>query len=177
MKRPWWRSWLFLALIAALGAVGSVHLVAWSLTRDRPNYSRVEDGLWMGGSVKAPPPGTGAVLNLCELEDPYRADVHSWEHIPDAAPAPDLDWLRRQVRFVEEQRRTGRVVYVHCRAGVSRAGMVVAAYLMAEHRWTRDEALTFLRTRRPQVNPNPAFLDRLAEWEHVVQANPAEPRP
>ena len=43
-----------------------------------------------------------------------------WESIRDAAPAPDLDWLRKQVKFVDTQRRAGLTVYVHCRAGISR---------------------------------------------------------
>src|SRR4051812_45667768 len=67
----------------------------WQERRYRPpgdpeNYSRIEEGLYMGGLVPKPPQGTRAVLNLCETEDPYRCDVHAWEAIRDAAPAPDL---------------------------------------------------------------------------------------
>src|SRR5260221_9221283 len=67
------------------------------------NYSRIEDGLYIGGHVKHPPRRTRAVLNLCEVEDPYRCDVHLWEPIPDAGPAPELAWLRRMVEFVDAQ--------------------------------------------------------------------------
>ena len=31
--------------------------------------------------------------------------------------------------------------------------------------WTRDEALEFIRTMRPQVRPNPAFTPLLKQWE------------
>src|SRR6266511_1064271 len=93
------------------------------------NYSLIEDGLYMGGSVNRPPPRTTAVLNLCHSRDPYRCQVHVWDSIPDAAPAPSLDWLRDQVEFVHAQRRAGRTTYVHCSAGRSRSGMVVTAYL------------------------------------------------
>jgi protein-tyrosine phosphatase len=123
----------------------------------------------MGGTVAEPPPGTRAVLNLCEQEDPYQAEVHRWDPIPDAAPAPDLDWLRRQTAFVDEQRRAGRPVYVHCAAGVSRAGLVTAAYLMQRDGLSRDEALTYLRARRSVVNPNPAFMELLLEWEAFLK--------
>ena len=134
------------------------------------NYSRIEDGLYMGGLVQKPPRRAKAVLNLCEIEDPYRCEVHWWEPIPDREPAPDLDWLRRMVEFVDAQRHAGRTVYVHCVAGISRSGMVVVAYLMFRNKWTRDEALAFVRTKRDVVRPNPAFMDRLSEWEKVCQA-------
>jgi protein-tyrosine phosphatase len=91
--------------------------------------------------------------------------AHRWEPIPDAEPAPNLDWLRRQVGFIEEQRQAGRAVFVHCRNGVSRSGMVVVAYLMAQHGWSRDEALTFVRSKRDVARPNPAFMRLLKEWE------------
>jgi protein-tyrosine phosphatase len=69
------------------------------------------------------------------------------------------------VDFVERERAEGRPVYVHCFAGVSRSGMVVTASLMQRHGWKRDETLAYIRTRRPIIRPNPAFMERLLEWE------------
>src|SRR5262249_30595723 len=95
------------------------------------------------------------------------------EPIADSAPTPDLAWLRRVVAFIDENRREGRTVYVHCRNGASRSVMVVVAHLMARHGWGVGEALAFVRSRRPQARPNPAFLELLAEWEKVT----VPPRP
>jgi hypothetical protein len=143
--------------------------------RGGPNYSLIEDGLYMGGDVKEPPPDTDAVLNLCRRDDPYRTDIYLWEPIPDCAPAPRLAWLRRMVEFVDAKKREGLTTYVHCRAGVSRSGMVVVAYLMYKNHWTRDQALAFVREKRPQVRPNPAFMERLLEWERALKVPaPAE---
>jgi hypothetical protein len=132
------------------------------------NWSLIESGLYMGGSVAEPPRDTGAVLNLCESDDPYRCEDHRWEPTHDGVPAPDLDWLRQQVVFIDSHRKNGRTVFVHCRNGVSRSGMVIVAYLMWEHGWTRDDALKFAREKRPIVRPNIAFMDRLADWEKVL---------
>jgi hypothetical protein len=167
MRQPWWRSWLLIVLTGLLALAIATNVVVYYLTREPPNYARIEDGLYMGGRVPEPPPGTQAVLNLCEVEDTYRAPVHEWAPIPDAEPAPDIDWLRRQVEFVDAQRRAGRQVYVHCHAGVSRAGMVVVAYEMFKNGWTRDVAMAFVRSRRSVVNPNPAFMRLLLDWEQV----------
>lgn len=129
------------------------------------NFSLIEQGLYMGGSVPEPPRSTDTVLNLCESDDLYRCTTHRWEPIRDAEPAPDLDWLRRQVEFIDTERKAGRTVFVHCHNGVSRSGMVVVAYLMFDHGWTRVGALEFARQQRPGVRPNPAFMERLADWE------------
>lgn len=159
------RSWPLLALAAVILVAAAVHLAVERFTREPPNYSRIEDGLYLGGFVTEPPPGTRAVLNLCESDDPYRVVSHRWEPIRDAEPAPSPDWLREQVKFVEDERVAGRTVFVHCRNGVSRSGMVVVAYFMARNGWTRDEAVAFVRSQRPDLRPNPAFMRLLAEWE------------
>ncbi len=155
---------LFLAISAAVLTAG----VAVCLAHNRPNYSRIEDGLYLGGSVAAPPPGTRAVLNLCRVEDCYQAEVHRWQPIHDGEPAPNLDWLRQQVEFIDSQRQTGLPVYVHCKAGISRAGLVTMAYLMWRNNWSRDRALHFVRSRRSKVRPNSAFMELLLEWEQYL---------
>jgi protein-tyrosine phosphatase len=35
---------------------------------------------------------------------------------------------------------------------------------MKAHGWPRDEALAFVRQRRPQARPNRAFMELLIEW-------------
>jgi|GEM_PF-6502904 len=174
-KRTWRRSWPVVALAAAALVVVIVLVVVDRMTREPPNYSKIEDGLWLGGYVSEPPRGSQAVLNLCETEDPYQVESHRWEPIVDAEPVPSLEWLRAQVDFIEFERAAGHVVFVHCRNGVSRSGMVVAAYLMRREGWSRDQALEFLRSRRPEVRPNPVFMLLLLKWEHSLdgRANPS----
>jgi protein tyrosine phosphatase len=175
VKWEWRRSWPIVALATAALAVVIVLLVVDWLTREPPNYSKIEDGLWLGGYVSEPPHGVHAVLNLCESKDPYQVEFHRWEPIVDAEPVPSLEWLRAQVGFIEFERAAGHVVFVHCRNGVSRSGMVVAAYLMRREGWSRDQALEFLRSRRPEVRPNPAFMLLLLEWQRLLEgrANPS----
>jgi protein-tyrosine phosphatase len=151
--------------VAVLALLAAVYLGVWLYTREPPNHTEVEPGLHVGGRVESPPLFTHATLNLCESDDPYRTPVHEWQPIRDAEPAPSLDWLAERVAFVEEHRSHNETVYVHCQNGVSRSVMVVTAYLMKAHGWSRDEALAFVRQRRPLARPNPAFMELLAEWE------------
>ncbi|MBI2807712.1 MAG: dual specificity protein phosphatase family protein [Planctomycetes bacterium] len=161
-----------LILIAPLLAGLVIWFALWQLEKHYEkqyagieHYTQIEDGLYLGGNLTEPPPGTQAVLNLCEHDDPYWCDVYLWKPIRDSTPAPKIEWLAEQVDFVEKQRNERRITYVHCFAGVSRSGMVVTAYLMREHGWTRDEALAKIREKRPQVRPNRAFMELLAKWE------------
>ena len=162
-------SWGIALVAVALFTVSVVHIIAERMTRESPNYSKIEEGLWLGGYVPAPPPGSQAILNLCEVEDPYHVESQRWEPIRDAEPAPSIDWLREQVGFIETECAAGRVVYVHCRNGVSRSALVVTAYLMKRDNWSRDQTLDFIRVRRPEVRPNPAFMRLLLDWEKVLR--------
>jgi hypothetical protein len=165
---------LLIALLIALAAAALVlnrrldqdlSLAAPQPTPAPPNYTLIEPGLYIGGRVAAPPPDVNAVLSLTPYPDDYTTPIHEWHPILDAAPARSLDWLRQQVQFIDAQRRDGNIVFVHCEAGVSRSAMVCAAYFMWRNHWTRDQALAFLRTTRPIVSPNSAFMDLLTEWE------------
>lgn len=159
------RVWTVVALGLVVLSAALVRIAAEFYTRESPNYSRIEEGIWLGGHVPEPPPGTQAVLNLCEREDAYKVESQKWEPIRDAAPAPSLDWLRDQVGFIESERAAGRTVFVHCMNGVSRSAMVLAAYFMQRESWSRDQAIEYLQARRPVVRPNPAFMELLLEFE------------
>jgi atypical dual specificity phosphatase len=51
-------------------------------------------------------------------------------------------------------------VFVHCRAGVSRSGAVTAAALAIRRNIPVEEAVAFVRERRPIVRPHPHLRDQ-----------------
>lgn len=169
-RKRWRREVATFGLVAGcmLGSIGLAYFFVERGTRPAPNYSRIEDGLYLGGLEERPPPGTRAVLNVCEFEDSYKVKHHKWSPIRDASPAPSLAWLKEQVDFVEAQQQAGRITYVHCRMGHSRGAMVVVAYTMRKNGWTRDAALAYVRERRPAIRPNPAFMKLLLDWEAAL---------
>jgi hypothetical protein len=172
------RYWPVLLVALAVGGVAVTHVVARRLSTPTEvypstNYSMLEDGLAVGGILSAPPAGTRAVLNVCETSDPYAAEVHRWEPIPDLGPAPDLAWLRSQVAFIDEHRKAGRPVYVQCRAGVNRSVVVVAAYLMWRDGMHRDEALAVVRGKRPRAGPYEVYREYLVKWEKALRGRAA----
>ena len=158
------RKLLVTAMLILVGGAGLMCVFA-RMTEEEPNCTLIEKGLYLGGDVPKPPPGTKAVLNLCEKKDPYQCETHVWEPIRDAEPVPSLDWLDQQMKRITHHRAEGRAVFVHCYNGVSRSGMVVVAYLMRDRGWGVDEAMAFVRRSRPGLRPHPAFLALLREYE------------
>lgn len=86
--------------------------------------------------------GIGAVLSLTET--PLEADA--LEHhglvslhlpVPDFT-APNPDQLDRALAFIDQQRREGRAVVVHCQMGQGRTGTILAAYLIRAGRSVPD---------------------------------------
>jgi protein-tyrosine phosphatase len=171
-RRPIWL-WLALVTLIFWLPVGLFLAAIEHWAREPENYSLIEEGLYMGGHVSRPPRGATAVVNLCEIEDPYQEEYHLWAPINDSDPGPDIDTLRQLVEFIDVQRQAGRTTFVHCLHGVSRSGMVTAAYLMWKNGWTRDEALEFIKSRRPETRPSPPLMHRLLEWEHELQSSAA----
>jgi hypothetical protein len=160
-----------LLVLLLLGCAGAWLGLLWlERAYSDPPYALVEDGLYVGSATDEPPPGTRAVVNLCGREDRYATEACLWEPVSEGGPEPSIEWLRRVVGFIAAQRAAGRPTYVHCLAGMNRSGAVVTAYLMYEHGWGRDEALGFVRSRRPQVQPNPALMRLLTEWEQALKA-------
>jgi hypothetical protein len=161
-------------LVVALSAVVLACVGAWFgllafEDASGQDYSRVESGLYIGSAVERPPKGTQAVVNLCGRRDLYQVEATLWKPVFESGKEPTLEWLRGVVAFIAEQRRAGRTTYVHCLAGMNRSGAAVTAYLMQEHGWSRDEALAFLKKKRPVVQPNPTLMRVLLEWEQKLK--------
>jgi len=74
------------------------------------------------------------------------------------------DSLREAVMFIENGRAQGNVA-VHCAQGKSRSTTIVVAYLMAKLKLGADGALKVVKSKRPEAEPNPAFMAQLREFQ------------
>lgn len=95
--------------------------------------------------------GIGAVLTLSVARppgEPARAGL-AWRHHPiEDFGVPEPRDLDRTWRWVREQLAADRKVVVHCRAGLGRTGMVLAAFLAADG-MDPDDAIAHVRRLRP----------------------------
>jgi tyrosine-protein phosphatase SIW14 len=63
--------------------------------------------------------------------------------IPWHCPFPHDETFAKFLRLMQEN--PGKKVFVHCRLGDDRTGMMIAAYRMADEHWTADEAMREMR--------------------------------
>ena len=78
-----------------------------------------------------------------------------------------VESLHKAADSIKEMRDQGRVVYVHCRAGVGRSAMSIAAYLIKYQVKTVDEAVEMIKTSRP-ISTVDRKKDRLEEFKNSL---------
>ncbi|CAK1547475.1 unnamed protein product [Leptosia nina] len=84
----------------------------------------------------------------------------------DIFEAPNQDKLYEGVRFInrflpqgnklpgmplDEKQVNSGTVYVHCKAGRTRSATLVGCYLMMRNGWTPNEAVEYMKSRRPHI--------------------------
>lgn len=60
------------------------------------------------------------------------------------------------------------ITLVHCRAGISRSASIVIAYLMKIRKWSLNRAMSYVKSRRRIIKPNPGFLLQLKSYESTL---------
>ncbi|KAL8600296.1 hypothetical protein ACOMHN_060914 [Nucella lapillus] len=69
----------------------------------------------------------------------------------DFTGTPSQDKIRLAVAFIMRHRHANHSVYVHCKAGRTRSVTVVACYLIQANGWTPEQAVEFVKSRRPHI--------------------------
>jgi protein-tyrosine phosphatase len=86
--------------------------------------------------------------------------------IYDRDDEPIADTFMTAIKFIDAA-LAGGAVYVHCFMGISRSPTIVAAYLIARRGMSYDDVLSYLRERRPIVDPNDGFRAALLAWSYA----------
>jgi tyrosine-protein phosphatase SIW14 len=119
-----------------------------------PNFGEVTPTLYRGGLLN--PTGIKALkkLGMNVIIDTHAHDeteekiVESlgmkYVAIPWHCPWPHDKVFAQFLQVLHENK--GKKIFVHCRLGDDRTGMMVAAYRMAEEGWTADEAMREMKS-------------------------------
>mmetsp|Transcript_36541 Transcript_36541/g.97637 ORF Transcript_36541/g.97637 Transcript_36541/m.97637 type:complete len:438 (+) Transcript_36541:711-2024(+) len=73
--------------------------------------------------------------------------------------------MRGAAKLIDTIENKGGVVFVHCNMGLSRAPMIIMAYLMLILGRTLQDSWNMVRSVRPEVHPNATFMYNIAVLE------------
>ena len=63
----------------------------------------------------------------------------------------------------------GGTLLVHCFAGVSRSASIIISYIMKKRGYSFEQALQYVKERRPVVNPNMGFVKQLRNYSNRLR--------
>ena len=114
---------------------------------------------------------------IIQLKDTVDSDLTSV--LPSALEAIETALLGPKTNLqptIDEKKNNNiqRICLVHCAKGASRSVSIVMAYLMSRHSdrfKSFDEALSHIRTVRPQASPNIGFALELRKFERELKTN------
>jgi protein tyrosine phosphatase (PTP) superfamily phosphohydrolase (DUF442 family) len=130
---------------------GAPHRELWAGQIEKPglpNFHRVTDGLYRGaqptalGLQELRRMGIKTVVNLRTLhsdQDQLVDTYLGYEHIAMTAWSPEREEIVRFLQIVTDPDRTP--VFVHCRHGADRTGLLCAVYRLVVCNWTKEEAI------------------------------------
>lgn len=148
-------------------------LLALKFKKDDGIPSEVMPGLYIGsiGAALNKPylleNGISHILTVADNLKNSFPDIFTYKslEILDTIEFNILSILDEALEFIETALNSQGKVLVHCFAGKSRSATVVCAYLMKKHSMRLEQAIEFLKSKRPCIMPNQGFLFQLALYE------------
>ncbi len=115
--------------------------------------------------------GVTVVFN-CTKTLPFASNIHRMYRVPvddnleEAEIANMATWAAEtQVKLVREF-KAGRVILVHCHAGMQRSAAVVAMFLISMYGMTADQAMSFIKSKRSiAFFPAANFERSIRQWD------------
>jgi len=103
------------------------------------------------------------VLNMRRIPNPPDP-TRTYLHIPlndNPNITPITPHLQQIVDFIHNARQNDGRVLIHCKAGVNRSAAAMLAYICHREKISSEEALEFLKQRKPDVQPWNGFLQQV----------------
>ncbi|CCV02518.1 Dual specificity phosphatases [Armadillidium vulgare iridescent virus] len=137
------------------------------------NVSNSNAGLYLGNCFSGKnykEHGFTRIVNVTENNFPYTTP-HLWISLPDREESDLFSKLESSTDYIYQSLKSGHKVLIHCQAGISRSATITIAFVMRVLHKNLDDALEYVKAKRPIVNPNKGFIQQLKLFENFLNSN------
>ena len=92
---------------------------------------------------------------------------HKIVNIDDLFCESIIKYFKECIEFIDKADK----VYIHCTCGVSGSATIVLAYLMWKTHSDFNKVYSFVKKRRPEIDPNNGFRKQLNIFQKLLQEN------
>ena len=96
-----------------------------------------------------------------------REFIHKTIEVDDDFRTNIIQYFKECFSFIEGNDK----VFVHCAAGMSRSPTIVIAYIMWKKQIYLNDAIKFVREKRPLISPNANSMNQLKIFEELLIKN------
>ncbi|XP_021757100.1 dual specificity protein phosphatase 1-like isoform X2 [Chenopodium quinoa] len=152
-------------------------ICATKFVNDDNEPCQIEEGLFVGSAAAANNKAALKQHNITHIltvagyiRPAHRRDfTYKIIEVVDTVWTDLAQYFDECIDFIDEAKRSGGGVLVHCFAGKSRSVTIILAYLIKKHGMTLSQALEYVRSKRRQASPNAGFLQQLQKYEQSLQ--------
>ncbi|KAJ0254734.1 Dual specificity protein phosphatase 1 [Hirschfeldia incana] len=139
--------------------------------------SLIQQGLYLGSFAAASNKNALKSCNVTHILTVASSlrPAHPHDFVYKVVPVVDKEdtnleiYFDECIHFIDEAKKLGGSVLVHCFVGKSRSVTIVVAYLMKRHGMTLTQALQHVKSIRPVASPNAGFIRQLQDFERSLQ--------
>lgn len=138
--------------------------------QNKLDFNYITDGIFIGTNQccqvdfdeKLLKDGVSVDISLEEerLDAPFGVELFIWIPVKNHT-APTKDQLELGVSAIEKIISMKKKVYIHCQNGHGRAPTLVASYLIKNKGYAPNEAVAFIRSKRPTIHLQDAQIAAL----------------
>lgn len=141
------------------------------------DYNKITDEIWLGSNFCCQVHFDEGLKNLGievdislekeRIDAPYGLDFFIWLPIEDTFP-PKPEQLNYGVNSIEKFIEMDKKIFIHCMNGHGRSTTLIAAYLIKSKGLSVQEAIDFIKEKRPEIHLNEKQVAALEDYKNSL---------